>query len=70
MTSPDARTPPPRPAAEPASPRADRHRPAAGDGRRWASTDLFGHWSEIEIEHGAAVYRLRRTSLGKLILTK
>jgi hemin uptake protein HemP len=39
-------------------------------GRRWRSTELFGPAQEIEIEHGQAVYRLRRTSLGKLILTK
>lgn len=98
MNSPDARTPAPRPDAEPPSPSTsaltDGHRLAsdnsgrsvadsrsravpvdsrradATDGRRWASTDLFGSSSEIEIEHGAAVYRLRRTSLGKLILTK
>jgi hemin uptake protein HemP len=38
--------------------------------RRWHSTDLFGPAQEIEIEHGQAVYRLRMTSLGKLILTK
>jgi hemin uptake protein HemP len=49
---------------------AERRLPVANDGRRWASSELFGSSSEIEIEHGAAVYRLRRTSLGKLILTK
>jgi len=38
--------------------------------RRWRSSDLFGPAQEIEIEHGQAVYRLRQTSLGKLILTK
>lgn len=38
--------------------------------RRWRSAELFGPLHEIEIEHGQAVYRLRRTSLGKLILTK
>ena len=37
---------------------------------RWHSADLFGAAREVEIEHGAAVYRLRLTSLGKLILTK
>ncbi|HEY6132987.1 MAG TPA: hemin uptake protein HemP [Rubrivivax sp.] len=39
-------------------------------GRRLRSTDLFGSQQEVEIEHGPAVYRLRLTSLGKLILTK
>lgn len=44
--------------------------PAAATSRRWRSAELFGAEHEIEIEHGAAVYRLRLTSLGKLILTK
>ncbi|MEM8688172.1 MAG: hemin uptake protein HemP [Pseudomonadota bacterium] len=34
------------------------------------SEDLFGGKAEILIEHNSATYRLRRTSLGKLILTK
>jgi len=38
--------------------------------RRWRSTELLGSAQEIEIEHGQAVYRLRLTALGKLILTK
>lgn len=38
--------------------------------RRWRSGELLGQAQEIEIEHGQAVYRLRLTSLGKLILTK
>jgi hemin uptake protein HemP len=38
--------------------------------RRWRSSELLGNLHEIEIEHGAALYRLRLTSLGKLILTK
>ncbi|MDE2298445.1 MAG: hemin uptake protein HemP [Burkholderiales bacterium] len=38
--------------------------------RRLASASLFAGDTEIEIEHGSAVYRLRLTSLGKLILTK
>lgn len=44
--------------------------PATGPGRRWRSDDLFGAEQEIEIQHGQAIYRLRRTALGKLILTK
>jgi hemin uptake protein HemP len=43
---------------------------ADGSARRWLSTELFGTAQVIEIEHGPAVYRLRRTALGKLILTK
>lgn len=38
--------------------------------RRWRSAELFGSQQEIEIEHGEVLYRLRLTSLGKLILTK
>lgn len=38
--------------------------------RRFDSADLFGDAVEVEIEHQSQVYRLRRTSLGKLILTK
>ncbi len=34
------------------------------------SEDLFGDKAEVLIEHNSATYRLRRTSLGKLILTK
>jgi hemin uptake protein HemP len=44
--------------------------PVAPPQRRWRSNDLFGTAQEIEIEHGQSVYRLRLTSLGKLILTK
>jgi hemin uptake protein HemP len=38
--------------------------------RRLASENMLAGNTEIEIEHGDAVYRLRVTSLGKLILTK
>ena len=34
------------------------------------SDDLFAGANEVHIEHGGALYRLQRTSLGKLILTK
>jgi len=37
---------------------------------RLRSDQLFAGTEEIEIEHGNALYRLRITSLGKLILTK
>jgi hemin uptake protein HemP len=36
----------------------------------WQSRQLFGPHAEVTIAHGDAVYRLRITSLGKLILTK
>ncbi len=38
--------------------------------RRFLSQELFGGECQLEIEHGGALYRLRVTSLGKLILTK
>jgi hemin uptake protein HemP len=38
--------------------------------RRYISEQLFGANTEVEIQHGASIYRLRLTSLGKLILTK
>ena len=38
--------------------------------RLLASADLFGGVNEVEIEHQGELYRLRRTSKGKLILTK
>ena len=38
--------------------------------RRLDSRDLLGNAQEIEIDHDGHIYRLRRTSLGKLILTK
>lgn len=40
------------------------------DPRRWFSQQLFGDRHEVQIAHGDSVYRLRITSLGKLILTK
>jgi len=62
------------PADEPASDTADRPRkpapPLDKRPRRLDSGALFGAGSEVEIIHGAALYRLRRTALGKLILTK
>jgi hemin uptake protein HemP len=37
---------------------------------RISSERLFAGAAEIEIDHHGAVYRLKRTALGKLILTK
>ena len=34
------------------------------------SETLFGAASEVLIDHRGVIYRLRRTALGKLILTK
>jgi hemin uptake protein HemP len=38
--------------------------------RRISSHALLGSGREVEILHGTQLYRLRLTSLGKLILTK
>jgi len=38
--------------------------------RRLDSTQLLQGARELEIDHGGQLYRLRLTSLGKLILTK
>lgn len=36
----------------------------------WRSQELLQGQPEVRIVHGTEVYRLRRTALGKLILTK
>jgi len=38
--------------------------------RSITSEQLFADAPEVQIAHGDAIYRLRRTALGKLILTK
>jgi hemin uptake protein HemP len=35
----------------------------------WRSEELLGEQTEVQILHNDEVYRLRRTRLGKLILT-
>ena len=52
-----AATPPGREAREPAPPQID-------------SEELFAGRSEVRIVHQGSVYRLKRTALDKLILTK
>lgn len=51
---------------------AQSERPGAAHSRRThlRSESLFAGATELEIQHGEAIYRLRITSLGKLILTK
>lgn len=44
--------------------------PATALPRTLSSTQLLRGDKEIQIEHHGAVYRLRLTALGKLILTK
>ncbi len=43
---------------------------AAAPVRRIHSRELLRGAAEVEIEHAGHIYRLRCTSLGKLILTK
>ena len=50
--------------------RCDRSRTARSGRTRLRADSLFCGANEIEIQHGEAIYRLRITSLGKLILTK
>jgi len=66
-----AHVPPPSDAQD-AARTAGRAQPAPHAQRRLrVHTDaLLDGNNEIEIQHGEAVYRLRITSLGKLILTK
>ena len=42
----------------------------AGFAVRVSSVQLFAGALEVQIDHRGAVYRLKQTSLGKLILTK
>ena len=46
------------------------HAPRAPRVRLITSEALFADFPEVQIAHGDALYRLRQTSLGKLILTK
>ena len=68
-------TTPPETLPEPAT-QSDRAVPAlerfaaSKATRRVPSFELFSDAQELEIEHNGALYRLRQTSLGKLILTK
>lgn len=64
-------TPPPASKSPPgsAAPALPAHLPQPGL-RRLSSRELLAGQTEVEIEHEAQVYRLRRTAMGKLILTK
>ncbi len=44
--------------------------PAIDGTSEWTSAQLFGRAQEVGIRHDGHLYRLRRTKLGKLILTK
>lgn len=60
----------PMPAGATGAPRASAGPLRAAAPRRLASAQLLAGASELEIVHGDALYRLRVTALGKLILTK
>ena len=57
---------PPVPAPRPQASAA----PSPAQAVRVTSAQLFGSALEVQIDHHGAVYRLKQTSLGKLILTK
>lgn len=58
-------------AGDASPPRADGGAPPCGPRVRLVtSAQLLGGFAEVQIVHGDAIYRLRQTSLGKLILTK
>jgi hemin uptake protein HemP len=65
LVSAGAAPPRERPAAAPAS--AGLRRAACA---RLSSAAILSGAQEVEIDHQGAIYRLRITSLGKLILTK
>lgn len=70
IPAPAAPPPSPEPAPAQGSCPPDTSATPSGARRRLRSDALFGGANEIQIEHGGALYRLRITSLGKLILTK
>lgn len=47
-----------------------RHAGIKVSAKRIASHALFSDSNEVEIDHKGVIYRLRKTALGKLILTK
>ena len=56
--------------AQPPTPRVIAAAPHPTEPRRVHSHDILGSSQEVEIIHRSQCYRLRITSLGKLILTK
>ncbi len=53
-----------------ATPKPGTAHPSRPQSQPLDSATLLGSRSEIEITHNGDIYRLRRTSQGKLILTK
>jgi len=62
-------TPPLKPVTA-SAPTADAHKQRASATLRVTSEQLFAGAVEVQIEHFGAIYRLKQTALGKLILTK
>ena len=54
----------------PANPQATDLETTHVSRENWSSDQLLAGRNEISITHGDSTYRLRLTSLGKLILTK
>jgi len=64
-------TPPLKPVTVPApTVDAHAHKQRAPATLRVTSEQLFAGAVEVQIDHFGAVYRLKQTALGKLILTK
>jgi len=64
-------TPPQHPTAlPPATVRPMQHASTPEPVHRISSDELLAGALEVQIEHRGSLYRLRQTSLGKLILTK
>jgi hemin uptake protein HemP len=59
---------PPGPSGDGKAPVPARAEPQTA--RRVSSEQVFNGAAEVQIDHHGVVYRLRRTALGKLILTK
>jgi hemin uptake protein HemP len=59
-----------KPSTAPSEQHAPASRAGLDRGKRISSVELFAGAREVLIDHSGETYRLRRTSLGKLILTK
>jgi hemin uptake protein HemP len=66
----DAMTTPPLPKPTPVAPPVATAARRTSEPVRIDSTQLFAGAVEVQIDHFGAVYRLKQTALGKLILTK
>lgn len=69
MSEPRRASPLPVPSPAPL-PQSTAGAPVQAAAVRVSSAQLFAGALEVQIDHHGAVYRLKQTSLGKLILTK